>query len=245
MRPNKAARSAAASPSRTEGAPPGESAPTPSNGNRSHRGAAAVQACEQARVTTGGRHRASSQRHPPRTLHPQTSIPATEDDRCIAQSCTGSPGWRRRCRPATWTMSSGQCGRLAADRPGRRLHHQPGRLPRDRRRPAGLPGRPGGSGCWALSPAAGPPRQCRALRPDRAGPPELILDASDPPILGWPTFAWLVVFTAVLAMTWLDETRAGGASARPARKPQPAGEGREGQAVTATTPSADPSQRRL
>jgi hypothetical protein len=50
----------------------------------------------------------------------------------------------------------------------------------------------------------------------------MILDAYDPPILGWLAFTWLVTFVTVLAITSLYETRLWWQQRRARRAARPA-----------------------
>jgi hypothetical protein len=65
-----------------------------------------------------------------------------------------------------------------------------------------------GPGFWALVSGGGAAFVAAVhFGPGAVEPPELILDHYQPPVLGWPAFAWLVVFVAVLAITCMYETR--------------------------------------
>jgi hypothetical protein len=65
-----------------------------------------------------------------------------------------------------------------------------------------------GPGFWALISGGGAIFVSAVhFGPAAVEPPELILDAHDPPVLGWLAFAWLVAFVAVLAVTCVYETR--------------------------------------
>jgi hypothetical protein len=65
-----------------------------------------------------------------------------------------------------------------------------------------------GPGFWALVSGGGAIFVSAVhFGPFAAEPPEMILDAYDPPVLGWLAFTWLVIFVAVLAITSLYETR--------------------------------------
>ncbi|HZD02815.1 MAG TPA: hypothetical protein VFA46_22270 [Actinomycetes bacterium] len=65
-----------------------------------------------------------------------------------------------------------------------------------------------GPGFWALVSGGGAVFVSAVhLGPMAVEPPELILGAYAPPILGWLAFTWLVGFVAVLASTSVYETR--------------------------------------
>jgi hypothetical protein len=65
-----------------------------------------------------------------------------------------------------------------------------------------------GPGFWALVSGGGAVFVAAVhFGPAAVEPPELMLDAYDPPVLGWPAFGWLVAFVAVLAITCVYETR--------------------------------------
>jgi hypothetical protein len=65
-----------------------------------------------------------------------------------------------------------------------------------------------GPGFWALVSGGGAVFVGAVhFGPAAVEPPELILGAYDPPVLGWLAFAWLVAFVAVLAVTCVYETR--------------------------------------
>ena len=65
-----------------------------------------------------------------------------------------------------------------------------------------------GPGFWALVSGGGAVFVSAVhFGPAAVEPPELMLDAYDPPVLGWLAFSWLAAFVAVLAITCLYETR--------------------------------------
>jgi hypothetical protein len=65
-----------------------------------------------------------------------------------------------------------------------------------------------GPGFWALVSGGGAVFVSVVhFGPAAVEPPELILDAYQPPLLGWLAFGWLVAFVAVLAITSMYETR--------------------------------------